>query len=227
MTEFLRSPTLQKLLMSKGRKLKIAKGEALGSSDDKQDVILVVKGFVKRYSITGEGSLGVQIVYGEYDVFPLTLVYRVLLQQELYIGPEIFHYKAMSDATIYALDPETFAQCVLDDPAIYQDLFSEAGQHLATTIQRLENMTLKSSYERVAHILLFYARKFGHDVAAGVRIPMPLTHQDIADVLSVSRETVSMAMVKLSKKKVIKSGRYIIVPDIDRLSQEAFSEADS
>lgn len=221
MTQQLRSPSLQALL-SKGRKLKIAKGESLGSSDDKQDIILIDKGFVKRYLITDDGSLGIQIVYGKDDVFPLTLVFRILLNQDIYIGPEVYHYKAMSDSVVYALSPEIFAKTAQEDPNIYKDLFSEAGQHLATTIQRLENVALKNSYNRVAHILLFYVRKFGSEVKGGSRISMPLTHQDIADILSVSRETVSMAMVKLAKKKIIKTGRYIVVPDEERLSKETF-----
>src|SRR5579862_3248146 len=92
-----RSPRLYDLL-SKGTLKQVSKGEPLSSSDEKQDVTMVVKGFIKRYLITNEGALGVQITYGPQDVFSLTLVYRELLGQSIYDGPEVYHYKALCDS---------------------------------------------------------------------------------------------------------------------------------
>lgn len=173
--------------------------------------------------ISNDGGIGTQIVYGAQDVFPLTLVYRVLLGQSLYVGPETYHYKAMTDCQVYTLGSSELIEGIRKNPNIYKELFSEAGYHLATSIQRIENTSMGSAHSRVAHILLFYAQIFGDKKLIGVQIRLPLTHQDIADTLNVTRETVSKSMIKLRKKGVIKTAsKNIIVPDIDQLSQEAY-----
>ncbi len=218
-----RSPLLHSILTS-GRRFKVSKGQALPSSDERQDVILIIKGAVKRYLITNDGSLGVQIVYGSGDVFPLTLVFRELLGQHLYKGPEVYHYQAICDTYIYTLSPEEFIAKVKDNPLIYRDLFSEAGQHLSATIHHLENIALSNTYKKVAHILLYFATKFAKKNLRGTKITLPLTQQDVADIVGATRETVSISMTELKKKRLIKtSGRYIVIPDIVKLREEAYS----
>jgi CRP/FNR family transcriptional regulator len=87
----------------------------------------------------------------------------------------------------------------------------------------LENIAMKNAQKRVAHRLAYYARHFGKKEASGARILLPLTHQDVADILSLTRETVSVCMMKLRKQKLIKTGSRIIVPSIDKLEEEAFN----
>lgn len=218
-----RSPLLHKVL-SKGSYLKILKGESLNSSDEKQNVILVDKGYFKRFLISNEGKLGIQIIYGPDDVFPLTQIYDSLLNQEIYTGQEVFYYEAMCDGYVYSMNANDFAEESQKNPLLFRDLFSEAGHHLAVTIQRIENIAIaNSSYKRLAHQLLFFANKFGIQTSQGVCIQLPLTHQDLADILSVNRETITRGMVKLRKKKLIETGQLITVLGTDRLSIEAYN----
>jgi len=209
-----RSPLLQTLF---------AKGKPLKSSDEKQDIILIKEGFIKRYMISKDGTLSTQIVYGYKDIFPLTLAYRILLGQSLYGGPEVYHYSAMTDCSVYTLSSEEFTDALRKNPKLYKDLFSEAGYHLSTTIIRIENMAMGNSYSRVAHIILFYGQRFGIKKPNGIQVSVPLTHQDIADIINVTRETVTRAMLKLRNNNLVKTtNKEIIITDIDRLSKEAY-----
>ena len=218
----MRSPALRALLSS-GTLVKVPKGDSLPSSDSRQQVALIKSGFVKRFLITEDGSLGIQIIYGRGDFFPLTLLYKLLLDQDIYTGPEVYHYKAMTDCQLYTMRPEEFVKKVQENPRIYRDLFSEAGQHLASCIHRLENMTMPNAEKRVAHILLFYGQKYGHDETNGVKLTLNMTQQDIADILSVTRETVSAAMRELKQAKLITGSREIVIHDIQKLQDHAYS----
>lgn len=182
----------------------------------------VIKGYVKRYKIGNDGSLGVQIVYGPQDVFSLTKAYRLLLDQSLYDGPEVYYYSAMSDAQLYCLEGEAFATAVGENPMIYRELFSEAGHHLKTCVHSIENISLPNAYARVAHQLLFFAKEFGERTPEGISPRMPLTHQDIADILGITRETATMSIIKLRKEGLISNDRQFSVLDFEGLEEAAY-----
>ena len=214
-----RSPRLFNLL-TKGRLLRFKKNQVISSTSDKDVVMLVVKGYVKRYFITESGSLGVQIVYGPQDIFSLTKVFN-MLGQSIYDGPEVYYYETMSDAQVYALDIGKFDDAAEQDPLLYKDLFLEAGYHLKTCVHSIENISLGSTYSRVAHELLFNAKEFGEDTKDGVRMALPLTHQDLADILGTTRETVSKAIIKLRQEGVIEDIRNFTNEHLKRLEEVA------
>jgi CRP-like cAMP-binding protein len=210
---------LQKLLLA-GRTIKYRKGQVLQSSDDAPKLSLVVSGYVKRYLITNDGNLSVQSIYKPGYIFPLTLIYESILKEDIYRGNEVYYYETMSDAEIAIIDNDVLLQAVKENPLLYRDLLIVAGQRLHSNIQMLESMSLHTSYERVAHLLAGYARDFGVKTAAGIKIDLPLTHLLIANVLGITRETVSQSIIQLRTKKLIKTNQHITVPDLEKLDQE-------
>lgn len=209
-------------ILQSGRRYKIEKRQILQSTDDRQVVNLLVSGFIRRYMISNDGSVGVQIVYGPGDVFPLTIAFKALFNQDLYKGPETFFYEATSDVDIHSVNVDTLTEKFKDNPMLYADLLQESGKHLESCVQSLENLTLKTSYHRVAHQLLYFAKKFGKTTTSGICINMPLSHQAIADILSITRETVTNSMKELRKKNLIKSAKFITVTNIEKLQEEAY-----
>jgi len=215
-------PGLSAVLL-KGRHYKIPKGQIIQSTDDRRVFNLVTKGYVKRYLISNEGNYGVQVIYGPGDVFPITLAYSAIFGRDINEGPETYYYEAMTELELHTVDEPDMVEHIEQNPILYKDLFAISGVRLHSTLHGLENLTLKTSYQRVAHELLYMAKKFGEKKAGETVIVVPLTHQDIADILSLTRETVSTAMVQLRKKKLISTSKSIAVPDIDKLTEEAFN----
>jgi CRP/FNR family transcriptional regulator len=211
--------------MRNGRVRHIARGELLQSSDQPGGVNLVIRGAIKRYMITNEGALGVQIIYGADDFFPLTIVYKELFDQSLYDGPEVFYYEAICPSSVYTVGAAELLKAVEGNTLLYRDILVEAGKHLHSTVQRLENLSLHSSYNRVAHQILYFAKRFGEKKSYGTRVTIPLIQQDIADVLSITRETVSMCMSDLRKKKLITGGKNILIPNVANLKKEAYGSS--
>lgn len=222
MSKLAGSSEVHDLLIKKGRRTTRSKGQIIQTTDGGKSFNLVQSGYVKRYLISNSGSLGVQVIYGPDDIFPITLIYKLLFGHDIDNGPETYYYEAMSNVEVYSFSGDDLLQAVQSQPILYQGLFRESGRRIESMLQGLENMTMSSSYHRVAHQLLYFADKFGKKDAAGVKLLIPLTHQDIADVLNITRETVSNSMTRLSKKGLVKSGRYIIIPSVGKLEAEAF-----
>ena len=213
----------QKLMLT-GRHYQVSKRQVIQSSDHRPVVTTVKSGYIKRYQILNDGSIGIQIIYGPGSVFPLTLVFKTLFNQHIYHGQEVFYYEAMIDSEIYSIDYMTLADEVRRNPQIYANLLEESGKHLDSCVQRLENATLRSAYNQLAHQLAYFAQKFGKPHIDGIIIDVPLTHQDLASVLNVTRETVSMAMTQLKKNGFIKSIKgKVVVANPKKLLDESYS----
>lgn len=221
----LKTIKLYELVTTNGRKINLKKGEVFQSSDQELQFSVVQRGYVKRYMIRKDGSLGVQSIYGPGYFFPLTVVYKILLNQSTYSGPEVLHYAAMTDASVYAIDSQKLKTAVQNDPSLYTDLFYVSGRRIQSNIQRIENSSLQVYYNQVAHQLLFFGEIYGKKRGRETIIDLPLTQQDIADVLSTTRETASLSLRALRQKGLIKagSGKHIIIPSMRRLSKEAYS----
>jgi CRP-like cAMP-binding protein len=212
-----------KEMMFKGRKFKLAKGQIIQSTDDRRVFNYITSGYVKRYLIANDGSLGVQVIYGPGDVFPITLAFSILFDQTINESPETYYYEAVTEVEVHTINESELKDSVEDNPRLYRDLMSVAGKRLHSTLHGLENLTLKNSYHRVAHELLYLGQRFGEQKSNGVKILIPLTHQDIADILSLTRETVSTCMVQLRDKKLISTNKNIIIRDMEKLEEEAYA----
>lgn len=219
MSYSLRDSGLHALLYD-GKSATLPKGQILQLSNERMLLNVIRSGYIKRYMITNDGSQSVQSVYGPDDVFPLTPVYKLLFDQTIYSGSEVHYYETITPAKVFSIDQMTLEQSVESDPALYRDLLYVAGTRLSSNIQRLENTSLKVANRKVAHQLYYYAGKFGAKTGENVSIMVPLTHQLLADILNLARETVTHCIVKLQEKELIRSEKNIITVDLQGLKQE-------
>lgn len=203
--------------MRSGRFYRRRKGQNIQSASESDAFYLLTKGYVKRYLISREGSLGVQSIYGPGSFFPLTPAFEVLFGQRIYEGKETYYYEAVTDAELYSAGRTALLEAAEANPSLYKDVLREAGRRLQSNIQQLENIALKSAYYRLAHQLVYLARQFGEAGGDGIALCIPLTHQDLADILSLSRETVSREMAKLREHGLVAADSELIIPDLARL----------
>jgi CRP/FNR family transcriptional regulator len=222
MTDRPHTNELRELLLE-GKRNKRSKGQIIQSTDSQRTVNLVTSGYIKRYLISNAGTLGVEVIYGPGNVFPITLMMKALVGLEVNQSPETYYYEAMTDTEFYTIDIAFLVENVKKNPLLYRELLLECGKRLHSTLNGLENVTLRTSYKRVAHQLVYFAEEFGEKKLTGVKIRLPLTHQDLADTLSLTRETVSTCVARLREQKLIKTGRYIMIPDLEKLKEEAHS----
>jgi CRP-like cAMP-binding protein len=212
-------------ILRNGRHYSVGKNQIIQSTEDRQVVNIIISGFFRKYLITNDGSVGVQIIYGPQDIFPITILYKKLFNQPLYGGLETFFYEAMSPSEVYTVDADQLVEEIKKDPALYSDLLQETGRHLEFCINSLENLSLHNSEKRIAHMLCYFARKFGAKEKDGIRIDLPLTHQNIGEVLNITRETVSTNIKVLRDRGLLvaRSNSSITVPSLSKLEEEAYS----
>lgn len=218
----LHSYGLYKALLG-ARVMRIPKNQIFQATDHRESLTLIKRGYVKRYSITNAGNESIQSIYGPDDIFPLTWVFKTLLDQEIYAGKEVFHYETITDAIVYILNEEELKKLADKDPIIYKELLFVAGTRFRSNIHNLENMSLPNIEKRLAHQLFYYAKYYGIPTTKGVKIPIPLKQRQLGSLLDTTRETVSVNLKLLREKGLVENDTFMNVPDLSKLEQFAYS----
>jgi CRP/FNR family transcriptional regulator, cyclic AMP receptor protein len=68
------------------------------------------------------------------------------------------------------------------------------------------------SHHRLARVLLQLSEKYGEEVPQGTLINVPLTHEDLANLIGTSRETVTTQLGKFTRLGLLKreARRFIV-----------------
>lgn len=207
---------LHNLLMT-GKQYKFPKGQVV-TFGDSESIYLIKSGYIRRYLITKDGSISIQIIYGPGDIFPLSPVRRSIFNAAAYEAQEQYYHEAMTDLEIFSTSVSHLMEALEENPLIYKDLFYASGVRINSNVFRLENMSLRVTDRKIAHLIIHLANKFGEKTEDGIRIAVPLTHQTLADILNMARETVTLCLVRFEEKGLIKSaGKHITVLDIEAL----------
>lgn len=208
-------------LLGQGSRHNLPKGQIMQVTD-RNLLFTVDSGYIKRYQITNSGTSSIQSIYGPGDIFPLTPVFNMLLDLDIYSGTEIFYYEAITPAGVHSVGQSELVTAIDQNPMLYKDLLYVSGRRLNSNIQRLDNIALVNAHRRVAHQLAYFAEKFGKKDGDSIIIDVPLTHQDLGAVLNLARETVSHVLGRLRDKGIIDAAhKNITVLDLKKLRHEA------
>jgi CRP-like cAMP-binding protein len=207
-------------LLQNGKHIRLPKGQNVQFSNERMLVGVLNTGYIKRYLITQDGSESIQVIYGPGHIFPMTPLFSLIYGMDINFGNETTYYKTMTATEMHVIDAETLSAELDANPLLYKDLLHTAGVRLSSNIQRLDNLSLKVTNRRVVHQLFYFARIFGESSDDGVRIMVPLTHDDLAAVLNVARETVSLSLARLREKGLVETDRFIRIPDMEALRRE-------
>ncbi|MGA9347268.1 MAG: Crp/Fnr family transcriptional regulator [Anaerolineae bacterium] len=124
-------------------------------------------------------------------------------------------------ATAQAMEPTVVASIYRDDflrllkqyPALALTVIEGLGRRLREAQETIKSMAVERVERRIARILLKLAAATGSSDEEGIVIEMPLTRQDIAEMVGTTVETAIRTMSKFRKKGLVqtKRGRVIIL----------------
>lgn len=179
-----------------------------------ENVYLLKKGVVKISRITGDGReltlalLRPGEIFGELEA--------------LTEGASATQAEAHSDVLICVLSREKLVAMMQSRPELGIRLSKLIGLRRRVIENRLENLVFRDIPQRLALLLGELTEQFGESRPEGVRISIPLTHEDIANLIGASRATVTEALSDMKRQGLIgNEGKFLLIPDPDRLRQTA------
>lgn len=157
--------------------------------------LLVLSGLIMR-RVGGHGRYGTELLG------PGDLLRPWDHGRQQFLLPCAASYRVLQESRLAVLDTR-FAARLTRYPEVAGALVERAMRRAFALAVHLAIAT----YPRVDHrlLLLFWhlARRWGQDTPHGVRLPLPINHQCLADLVAARRPSVSTGMARLSRESLI------------------------
>ena len=180
--------------------------------DPSSNVYLLKRGRVKIASTAVNGKevtfdiLEAGDIFGELDV--------------LEDAPRSTSAETLDDALICVIPRKDFDQYLAMHPGVMFKLTKLIGLRLKKIQSQVEDLVFRDVPARLAHLLVELSKSDGVAGGQGVRLKVKLTHQEMANLIGCSRETVSATMGQFRDDGLIQvDGRTITIVDTKRLTQ--------
>ena len=203
------------IFFRKYKPLHYARGETiLRAGDQPQGIFYLKSGYARVYSFSKTGEELTLIIFKSGDIFPVSWAVNNVTSG--------YFVEAMTASELWRVPREKFLEFVSDKSDILFELNRRMLERFLGLMQRMEYLVFGNAQAKVVSILLICAERFGRKVGAKTIIDVPLTHNDIAALVGMSRETVSIEMKKLENEKLIGyRGRLVVVANAGGLRRRS------
>lgn len=193
-----------------GRPKRYPKNQLIHYQGDPLNQIYLIKsGFVKAYTILESGDTRTLLLLGAGDIFPLAFAstmdwadYRIH-----------YFYQSLVDTELQMLPSTTLLKQMREDPEAINTYMAYLSASNEIVMNQLEVMKNKKAIDKVCMLLPYLISKSGKEVEPGVyELQLKLSHQEIADLSGVTRETTTTLIKQLEKKGIIdqKHGKWLV-----------------
>jgi CRP-like cAMP-binding protein len=125
---------------------------------------------------------------------------------------------AVEDTVVLEGTRDDFMRSLEKSPRIAMSLLVMMSQRLRAANDIIESLSFLDVQGRVARLLLDMGAKHGVEAAEGLSIPVPYTRQEMANLVSTSRETLTRVLKNFERLKYIRLlRRKIVVLNAPRL----------
>ncbi|OGK19446.1 hypothetical protein A3G67_00600 [Candidatus Roizmanbacteria bacterium RIFCSPLOWO2_12_FULL_40_12] len=201
-----------------GQRVRFKKRDTfLYAGDTPQGVNYVFKGYARLYTVASDGKELTLVIYQPGEVFPVVWAVKGV--------PSIYYFESITDLEIFRVPREEFVTFINEDVDVFHEFTRGITSRFQITLKRMEYLTFGNSHAKIASVLMIFAEQYGVREKGTMVIRIPLTHRDIAALVGLTRETVSLEVKKLEKKGyVVKQKGLYVVKDYAGLREESLLE---
>lgn len=191
-------------LETRCRTRKLPRGAPIYLPSDQADgVLLVAEGRVKIGSLTQEGKQTILAFVEPGELFGELALLGGEKREE--------YAETVEKSTIVLIPNEVMRQLLVENPDVSLGITKLFGLRRQRIERRLKYLLFRSNRERLVHLLLELADQYGQAIPAGVQLKIKLSHQDLANIIGSTRETVTVVLGELQAEGRLKIGRRKIV----------------
>ncbi|MDP2983188.1 MAG: Crp/Fnr family transcriptional regulator [Candidatus Latescibacter sp.] len=184
--------------------------------DEEGDALFIIReGKVKVTSFSETGKEVIFSILGVGDFFG---------DMSLLDGkPRSASVISIEESSVYILRRADFHSIIEKHPNIALKLLKELTSRLRKADERIESLAFLDVRGRVAGILLQLAEESGEKTPEGIVIRSRPTHQDLANMVGTTRETVTRILKQIENGNYITlSGKDVTILDTERLKRELY-----
>jgi len=174
--------------------------------DPGESLFLVNGGRVKISKVTRDGKALTLSYCGPSEMFGETCLVDGGPRQEM--------AEAMENAMITEIAREEFERMLQANASLGFHMTRILAGRRRDVENKLETLVFRDVTSKLAELLLSLADEYGVDDARGTLVALKITHQELANLIGSTRETVSLTLSQFKKKSLITTeGRKVIISD--------------
>jgi len=194
------SPERLSALESRCRMRQFPRGTPIYLPADSADsVMLLAQGRVKIGSYTEDGKQTILAFIEPGELFGELSLIGTAEREE--------YAETVDKSTIILISNEVMQGLLEENPSVSLGVTKLFGLRRQRIERRLKNLLFRSNRERLVHLLLELAEKYGAPSDGGVELKIKLSHQDLASIIGSTRETVTVVLGELQAEGLLELGR--------------------
>lgn len=200
--------------LGKYRARKYQKGEIILVQGEIPECAYIIKaGIIKTYNLTSQGEEKPLTFDVPSEIFPVGWLYGHSKWAQYY-------YEAFTDCDLYCIPRSDFIDFIKSHPdEMFEHLDKMANRYISFQM-RVNALEQSKAINKVINTLHFLCLGFGKDVKKNlVKIDLPLTQQELANFMGLTRETTGIELKKLQQKGIITYRRQNYLVKTDRLNE--------
>ncbi len=174
------------------------KGEIiLRQGEIPQYAYAVKEGVVKTYNIDSTGDERPISFDIKKEIFPVSWIFSK--------APiTLYYYEAFTDCELYVVPRDQYLEFVRKNPdVLVKILDSFISSHIAYMLQ-VNALEQQKAASKLLYTLYFLMVRFGNHISPEeVKIQLPLTQQELANFMGITRETTAIELKKLEKLGIV------------------------
>lgn len=176
---------------------KFKKGEMVFLDGDKLDGLYIInQGKIKIFKYTKEAKEQILYILSEGDFFgELSLI----SDEEA-----SYNVEAIEALNMCLIRKNDFSQILKMNPEITLKILEATSQRLLKLETLVQSLGTKDVEARIAQMLIEMTEEFGIEKNNSIELIIPLTREDMANYIGVTRETISRKLSNLQDEGIIK-----------------------
>lgn len=179
-------------------------------TDPGQSVMVLTRGRVKIKAITPDGKETIFAFVNEGEIFGELAIFDCEPRKE--------YAEAVKESQVVAIPRDDMNWLIGHRPDIALHVTQLLGFRIRRVENRLRNIMFRSNRERILALLVELLESHGQPQGTRWDIGLSLSHQDLANLIGATRETVTTTLGKLQHERILEVHRQrITILDRERL----------
>jgi len=180
-------------------------------NDQGDAMLLLVSGRVRIYHITSEGKEALLTFIDPGELFGELSVIGQLQREEF--------AEAMEKSQLIRIPRSALEEVLRKQPGVLFELTRLIGLRSQKFERRLKSLMFQPNRERLIYLLLELAERYGVRHPLGTALQVKLSHQEMANLIGSTRETVTMVLGELQLEQLVSvQRRQVILRNVSALA---------
>ena len=178
--------------------------------DPAETIYLVNGGRVKISKVTRDGKALTLNYCGPSEIFGESSLVEGGAREEM--------AEAMENSMISELELSVFEDLLSSNASLGLSMVKLLAKRRLDLENKVETLVFRDVTSKLAELLLELAEEYGVEDSRGTLIALKITHQELANLIGSTRETVSLTLSQFKRKQLLTTeGRKVIVTDSESL----------